>query len=57
MDKQSGQTDPEVFLGGDVGFISPPHILEMFWKILVNALLGGILVFVSLNDLAALAAP
>lgn len=57
MDKQSGQKDPEVFLGGDVGFISPPHILEMFWKILVNALLGGILVFVSLNDLAALAAP
>lgn len=54
MDKQeSGQTDPRVFSGGDVGFISPPYILEMFWKILINVLLGGISVFVSLNDLAA----
>lgn len=32
MDKQeNGQT--REFLGGDVGFISLPYILEMFWKV------------------------
>lgn len=43
---------PLRFLGGDVDFISPPFILEMFWKVFANVLLSGILVVVSLNDLA-----
>lgn len=43
--------DPCVFLGGDVGFISLPYILGMFWKVFANVLLGGILAVDSINDL------
>lgn len=39
---------------GDVGFISLPYVLEMFWKVFANVPLGGILVVVALNDFATL---
>lgn len=31
-----------MFRDGDVGFISLPDILEMFWKVFANVPLGGI---------------
>ena len=56
MDRNENSQPPEHFSGwgGDVGFISLPYVLEMFWKVFTNGPLGGIGVVASLKDFPAL---